>query len=97
MALMQPIENPETGVTARYWKLTHMQADFVAGVLEAQLHGYRDEAARREGRQPLARLAFRFALDALPSPGFDRAAVYAAIRAAAPEGGRPLFARARDV
>lgn len=68
MAFLIPIEIGDTGAFAEYWRLTHVQVDRVAGIVEAQLHGYRDEAARRAGKSPLQRLSFRFAQDALEDP-----------------------------
>lgn len=104
MALKHEIQSPETGITASYWKLTHMQADFNAGIVDAQLHGYRDAAARADGRAPVARHAFRFALGGVARRGtLSRGAIYAAIRAE-PAGidadGTslpPLFADATDI
>ncbi len=68
MAFLIPIEIQDTGTFAEYWRLTHVQVDRVAGIVEAQLHGYRDQAARREGKSPLHRLNFRFAQDAMEDP-----------------------------
>jgi hypothetical protein len=104
MAFLKPIEMRETGITAAYWRLTHVQLDCVARVLDAQLHGYRDEAARRAGLAPVHRFAFRFATSAFQDPAVVAMAdIYAAIRAApeAPdEDGTPrapLFADATDI
>jgi len=103
MALIKSIEVNETGVDAGYWRLTHVQVDRIADVVEATLHGYRDEAARRDGRQPLSRAQFRFGGDVFGNA--DSLAVddlYAAIRrepAGRDEAGRPLpplFADAAD-
>jgi len=104
MAFLKPIEINGTGVVAEYWRLTHLQLDRVAGVVETQLHGYRDEAARRAGKAPLQRLGFRFAQDAMTDEGtlvIDD--LYRAIRAQ-PAGldadGKalpPVFATAADV
>ncbi|WP_027284837.1 hypothetical protein [Rubritepida flocculans] len=104
MALLKPIEMRETGVTVAYWRLTHLQMDCVARMLEAQLHGYRDEAARRAGLNPIHRLSFRFPTGGFPEPGaIALAEVYAAIRTA-PDGfdeagapRPPLFADAADI
>ncbi|MBS7788944.1 hypothetical protein KTR66_02995 [Roseococcus sp. SDR] len=68
MAFLIPIEINDTGAFAEYWRLTHVQVDRVAGVVEAQLHGYRDEAARRAGKAPLQRLSFRFDQAAMEDP-----------------------------
>lgn len=104
MAFLKPIEMRETGITAAYWRLTHVQVDCVARVLDAQLHGYRDEAARRAGLSPVHRFAFRFATKAFQDPAVVAMAdIYAAIREApgAPdaqgEAGAPLFADATDI
>ncbi|WP_424811663.1 hypothetical protein [Roseococcus sp. YIM B11640] len=103
MALVQPLEINDTGIAAAYWRLTHLQFDRIAGVLEAQLHGYRDEAARRAGKAPLHRLGFRFDQDAMEEPGhIGIDALYRAIRqqpAGTDAEGRPLpslFADAAD-
>ncbi len=104
MALIHEIESPETGITASYWKLTHLQADFTAGIVDAQLHGYRDAAARTDGRAPVARHAFRFPLASVARRGsLTRGAIYAAIRAESAGLGDdgtalpPLFADATDI
>lgn len=68
MAFLIPIEINDTGAFAEYWRLTPVQVDRVAGVVEAQLHGYRDEAARRGGKLPLQRLSFRFDQAAMEDP-----------------------------
>jgi len=68
MAFLKSIEINDTGITAEYWRLTHVQVDRVAGVIETQLHGYRDEAARRAGKSALQRLSFRFSQDAMDDP-----------------------------
>jgi len=68
MAFLIPIEINDTGAYAEYWRLTHIQVDRVAGVVEAQLHGYRDQDARGAGKSPLQRLNFRFAQDEMEDP-----------------------------
>lgn len=104
MAFLKPIEINGTGVVAAYWRLTHLQIDRVAGVLETQLHGYLDEAARRGGKAPLQRLNFRFGQDAMDDP--CRPAIddlYRAIRAqpagldADGEALPPVFGTATDI
>lgn len=104
MAFLKPIEMRETGITAAYWRLTHVQVDCVARVLDAQLHGYRDEAARRAGLAPVHRLGFRFVTQAFQDPAVVAMAdIYAAIRGtpdAPDESGQPrppLFADAADI
>ncbi|MDB5412265.1 MAG: hypothetical protein JWR10_600 [Rubritepida sp.] len=104
MAFLKPIEISETGVTAAYWRLTHVQVDRIAGIVETQLHGYLGEAARRAGKSPLQRMSFRFAEAALEDPcALDIEDLYRAIRAQ-PAGidaqGNPLpplFAAAADI
>lgn len=82
MAFLKPIEINGTGVVAEYWRLTHLQLDRIAGVVETQLHGYRDEAARRTGKAPLQRLSFRFGQDTVEeADSLAVAALYHAIRA----------------
>jgi hypothetical protein len=103
MALMKGIEVNETGVEAAYWRLTHLQLDRVAGILEATLHGYRDEAARRDGRQPLSRAVFRFPAESLGADALALDGIYDAIRrepSGRDERGRPVpsaFADAADI
>lgn len=100
MALVIPIELPLTGATAAYWRITHVMLDCNASVIEAQLHGYLDEAARRAGRAPLQHIPFRFDPDTLPDPHqVALADLYRAIRET-PEGedtaGAPRPSRFRD-
>lgn len=81
MALLQTIDLEDTGIAAEYWRLSHLQADFAAGIVEAQLHGYRDQAARRAGRNPLSRIHFRLPAETLMRDGqISLAAIYAALR-----------------
>jgi hypothetical protein len=104
MALFKRIELPETGASAEYWRITHVTLDRVAGIVEAVLHGYLDQAARAAGRSPMTRIAFRLVQAAMEDPyslAIDD--LYRAIRAE--PGGRgedgsalpPLFADASDV
>lgn len=100
MALIIPIELPQTGVTVAYWRITHVQVDCNARVTDAALHGYLDEAARRAGRAPLHHMAFRFDAATLPDPfTISVAALYRAIREM-PEGeddtSAPVPSRFRD-
>lgn len=104
MAFLKAIEINETGITADYWRLTHLQLDRTAGIVEVQLHGYRDEAARRAGKAPLQRLGFRFEQAAMEDPytlSIDD--LYRAIRAepgGIGTGGKalpPVFADATDI
>lgn len=104
MAFLKPIEVNETGITADYWRLTHVQLDRVAGVVEAQLHGYRDESARREGKAPLQRLGFRLEQAAMDDPSsLAIDGLYRAIRAQPAGTGTegealpPVFAGAADI
>ncbi|RVT91887.1 hypothetical protein EOD42_19280 [Rhodovarius crocodyli] len=81
MALSLPIEVDGTGATATYWRLTHVQADFPACVVEAQLHGYLDHAARQAGKKPLARYNYRFGTAGLFAEGeLSIPAIYSAVR-----------------
>ncbi len=81
MAFQHSIDIEDTGVTADYWRLTHLQADLAAGVVEVQVHGFRDEAARRAARSPLSRLQFRFPAETvMPQGSLSLAALYAALR-----------------
>ncbi len=94
MAFLLPLELDNTGVAAAYWRLTHLQLDRGAGILEAVLHGFRDQAARQAGKAPLHRLAFRLAANGNPS----LEEVYRAIRTEpGPDGAAPIFATATDI
>ena len=104
MAFLIPIEINDTGAFAEYWRLTHVQVDRIAGIIEAQLHGYRDEAARRAGKSSLQRLSFRFRQETMDDP-YPLAVedLYRAIReqpAGTGEDGQKLpsaFATATDI
>lgn len=99
MAFLIPIEINDTGAFAEYWRLTHVQVDRVAGVVEAQLHGYRDEAARRAGKAPLDRQSFRFDQAAMEDP-YTLAVedLYRTIRLQPEANGAPSrFAAATDI
>lgn len=99
MAFLIPIEINDTGAFAEYWRLTHVQVDRVAGIVEAQLHGYRDQAARRAGKAPLQRLSFRFDQAALEDPYIlAMEDLYRTIREQPEPGGTPSrFANATDI
>jgi hypothetical protein len=93
MAFLIPIEVMETGVTAAYWRITHVQLDRAAGIVETVLHGFRDEEARHDGKAPLQRLSYRLRLDAMENPS----SLYDAVRRApAGEDEPPVFAAAAD-
>lgn len=104
MALSLPIEVDGTGATATYWRLTHIQADLPACVVEAQLHGYLDQPARQAGKKPLARFHFRFGTEGLLADGeLSIPAIYGAVRSASdgedPDGNAlpSRFAAATDI
>jgi hypothetical protein len=104
MAFLQPIEIQETGVCAQYWRLTHIQVDINAGIVEAKIHGFLDEAARRAGKSPLSVMSFR-----LPTQGLVKDSalalsdIYNAVRAdpagadATGENLPPVFSAAKDI
>ena len=103
MAFLHPIEIEQTGVAAHYWRLTHLQADLAAGIVEAKMHGFLDEAARRAGKSPLSVLSFRMPAERVMREGmFHLAEIYAAMRGmaagedAAGEALPPIFAEADD-
>ncbi len=99
MAFMLPLELDNTGVAAAYWRITHLQLDRNANVLDAVLHGFRDEAARRGGKAPMHRLTFRFGPDSpVTTASIAIEDVYRAIRSEpGPDGAAPLFANAADI
>ena len=91
MAFHHPIDIEQTGVAAEYWRMTHLQADLAAGVVEIQVHGYRDEAARRAALSPLSRLQFSFPAETVMTAGaISLPALYEALR------GTTRFEDARD-
>lgn len=98
MAFELPLEVGSTGVCATYWRISHVQLDRNAGIVEATLHGYRDAAARTEGKEPLRRASFRLSLNALGDPqALALDDIYRAIRHV-PDGEEPpLFAAAADI
>lgn len=98
MAFLIPIEIGNTGVSASYWRITHVQLDRQAGLLDVLVHGFRDGEARRGGKAPLQSLPFRLALDALEEPDtLAMEALYRALRRQPPQDGRPDFAGAQDI
>ena len=99
MAFLIPLEINDTGAFAEYWRLTHVQVDRVAGIVEAQLHGYHDEAARRAGKSPLQRYSYRFDQATMDDP-YTLAVedLYRAIRQQTGAEGEPSrFADATDI
>ena len=98
MAFELPLEVGSTGVCATYWRISHVQLDRNAGIIETTLHGYRDAAARDDGKEPLRRVGFRLAQSDLGDPrSLALEDLYRAIREA-PDGEEPpLFAAALDI
>jgi hypothetical protein len=99
MALLKPIEIRNTGLVAAYWRLTHTQADHLAGVIEFRLHGYPSAEARSAGKAPLPAIAYRLTpadlgLETIHS--VPTAALYAAARSQPAEDGQVWFADATD-
>jgi hypothetical protein len=104
MAFLQPIEIHETGVCAQYWRLTHLQMDITASIVEAKIHGYLDEAARRAGKSPLSVMSFRLPTEGLvKNSALALSDIYNAVRASAQGGDGsggmlpPLFRAAKDI
>ncbi|NCY24388.1 MAG: hypothetical protein EBX37_05865 [Alphaproteobacteria bacterium] len=104
MAFLQPIEIQETGVCAQYWRLTHVQLDIAASIVEAKIHGYLDEAARRAGKSPLSVMSFRLRSEGLVKDNaLALSDIYNAVRASAQGGDGsggalpPLFRAAKDI
>ena len=99
MALELSLEVGSTGVCATYWRITHVQLDRDAGLVEATLHGYRDCEARRDGKEALRRLGFRLDLSALRDPStLAMEDLYCAVRQqSAGENEPPIFALAADI
>jgi hypothetical protein len=58
MAFNIPLDPHGTGMEASYWRITQAHIDHVASQVTVWLHGWRDAAARAEGRLPAASLSF---------------------------------------
>ncbi len=61
MALSKLIET-DSGGTATYWRIIQVNADVVAGTAWFVLAGYRDEAARQDGKKPMMERPFTAAI-----------------------------------
>lgn len=99
MAFLKPIEIRNTGHVAAYWRLTHVQVDHTAGIVEFRLHGYPDQAARQAGKAPLPAIAYRLTAAELGLRDLHAVtsrALYAAARRRAAEDGATWFAEAED-
>jgi len=83
MALLKAVEVLNSGLFISYWRITHRQDDYNAGVVEVTLHGYRDADARHFGKEPLANLKFRFGPEDFGGSFLevDLAALYVAVMA----------------
>ncbi|MDN3568216.1 hypothetical protein ACFQY5_28655 [Paeniroseomonas aquatica] len=83
MAFLKPIEIRNTGLVTAYWRLTHSQTDYEAGIVEFRLCGYPDQDARAAGKTPLPCIAFRLSPEALAIPSLHEVTtptLYAAAR-----------------
>ncbi len=99
MALLKPIEIRNTGLTASYWRLTHVQLDHAAGVAEFRLHGYPDAAARLAGKAPLPAIDYRLGAEALQAESLHNVTTqqfYAAAKAQPATDGTAWLAEAED-
>lgn len=99
MAFLKPIEIRNTGLVARYWRLTHNQTDHAAQVVEFRLGGYPDQDAREAGKQPLPSIGFRLSPDELGVASLHEvttATLYAAARGQPATDGAVWFADATD-
>lgn len=89
MALQIPIENPQTGVVATYWRLALVALDSLANVGRLVLAGYVSaEVRERKGGAPVDQREYQLppatmaALAAMP-PDAEAATVYDVIATAA--------------
>lgn len=98
MAFIKPFDFNNTGALAKYWRLTHVQVDRIAGVLSMQVHGYLDQAARDADKNPIAHVNLTVPLVSLPDPNAITAAELYAIARTVPggEGEEPFFADAAN-
>jgi allantoicase len=99
MALLKSIEIRNTGLHASYWRLTHVQLDHDAGVVEFRLHGYPDHEAREAGKAPLPVIDYRLDADQLNASNLHSITtgqLYAAARALPATDGTVWLAEAED-
>lgn len=99
MALSMPIEIRNSGLVAQYWRLTHLQVDHAAEVVEFRLSGWPHRAARDAGKAPLPAIAYRLsAAEAGVADLHDlsSAQLYRAARARPALDGIVWFAGAED-
>ncbi|MBV9735791.1 MAG: hypothetical protein JO209_07755 [Acidisphaera sp.] len=83
MALRKSLDVHNTGQPLAYWCITHARLDHGVGQVEVLLHGWRDEAARRQALNPGAPMSFglsRVDLGVADLHGVTTASLYAALK-----------------
>jgi len=64
MALEINIAKPSTGHANKYWRVTRVNIDAVAGFARVEISGYASEEARQEGKESDDKRAFEYPLAA---------------------------------
>ena len=63
MALEINITKTSTGHANKYWRVTRVSIDAIAGFARVEISGYAGEEARQEGKEPDDKRAFDYAGD----------------------------------
>jgi hypothetical protein len=97
MALDLALDLHGIGVETRYWRITQAHLDHLQGQATIWLHGWRDEAARRQSHAPAMGLSLILLASDLSGSLHEvtTATLYAALKiraAAAPEALQPAAA-----
>lgn len=58
---LQIAKPTDFGVDATYWNIGAIQEDFKGGGAQLTLYGYKDAAARQDGKQPMSAIQRTFA------------------------------------
>lgn len=79
---MQISKDTPFGVPATYWRIAAGTIDYARGTLDITVMGYKDQAAREAGAEPLGRWHRQWSGDAFAAVAEPtRAAIYAALLA----------------
>jgi hypothetical protein len=73
MALDIPLDLHDTGLPARYWRITQTHLDHTQGQVTVWLHGWRDAAARLEGRTAAGAMTLILHASDLPEGNLHKA------------------------
>ena len=95
MALDIPLDLQNTGLVARYWRITQAHLDHAQGQATVWLHGWRDAAARLEGRTAAGAITLILRASDLPAGTLHNAttsALYDALKARASDAASTIDA-----